>query len=697
MPRLPQSRLTLMLLAVVIAGLTTRVVWHASTTETGWQTLARQVRGSVLVWFEYPPVNVGYRSWADQADFWLDVSDRVQGRYPEDPAMLMMAAQTMREHSIFANSIELRLGYGVPGPTMDLNYLSHHQGNAGVPPGEEFHQKCRQRRLELALRAAECEPENLIWWRMVAWLIRPDHPEWETVLQQCAAHDPENAYYDYLAAIFYWNQGGSYSSRGQQGRKLDFATGLSIHDADRFQKGVEAFERGLAKPLLNSGEWDQVREFNRGEIYRFINAAGLTIDERPMDFEVSVGQGIRQNPWRVPIVTEILRWQSARAFQLATAEQTEAALEQLRQADRLLEQLNHEGPYPESSHDWGPIQQFVPFVRYEVARRPEVTIDKERRDRFALEARQAEQAYQLWFGTLKEDRNRQEATGPQWPEPLHERYPWINILVGILPSLIPPLLLFALVTAALARGSGGNILAGPAWWLRGVLFLLCLTLSLVLFGLAPAAVLPPIITAWILSLTVIFSPLIVLTVLAVRSFRGGAKLTDLFVSIAICGAIFWLFRFTRMNVADANRTFPFYLEIPQNVFWLRRSEVPFGTLWLVAIEWTVYQGPWLAIAAWLAILAAWQLRPEAWRTSTVTQPPSWRDRFASVSWPLATSSLALGAVLMAIYLSLAPAIIHDVESVYQFQTGPLDDPAQYMADREAEFQAIKQKILQAGA
>src|SRR5690606_2473370 len=98
--------------------------------------------------------------------------------------------------------------------------------------------------LELAGTAARLEPANIHWWRYYAQLLArcsrfsddltPRDPDWVTVLDECARHDPDNALYDYLAARFFWDAAAEVDYSGA-------TAPLLINDTDIFRQGIRRF------------------------------------------------------------------------------------------------------------------------------------------------------------------------------------------------------------------------------------------------------------------------------------------------------------------------------------------------------------------------------------------------------------------------------------------------------------------------
>ena len=79
--------------------------------------------------------------------------------------------------------------------------------------------------------------------------VRPRSRDWLAVLNECALHDPDNALYDYLAAMFLWNEAGavdlSFTQRWPEGELT-----VTAKDKQLFEQGLRQFESGQTKKYL---------------------------------------------------------------------------------------------------------------------------------------------------------------------------------------------------------------------------------------------------------------------------------------------------------------------------------------------------------------------------------------------------------------------------------------------------------------
>lgn len=298
------AHLLLALFLVVVLILGARLAWVASTTETGWQTLGLSWYNAALGCIGLEREPIGDREPAEQADIWLREVDRVLQAHPDDARIAMGAAWMLdspgtgflRKHTQFDSSFRPFI----------MPKLDHEAIARAV---DRFEAGCATRCLELAARATELQPENVDWWRMRALLLfptdyfyyygapAPRRPDWLTTLDECARHDPDNALYDYLAALQLWKTAGTYDWDDN----FEVCV-LKLDSPDRFAEGVARFDQAQRKKYLAVGQpaLPAVAEFLR-------HARQPRVEEANVGFERHAfgrAQGL---------VIDLRRWQQARA------------------------------------------------------------------------------------------------------------------------------------------------------------------------------------------------------------------------------------------------------------------------------------------------------------------------------------------------------------------------------------------------
>ena len=191
--------------------------------------------------------------------------------------------------------------------------------DAGVRRAEDaFELRCKEHCLDLTDRATKLDPANAEWWRIRALLLwrhsrysyeeSPRCLDWSEVLNECATHDPDNALYEYLATQFYWESSAEIDFTDDDAR-------LIVKDAERFQLGVDCFERGQDKPLFAVGD-DSL-----SAVLQFLNNSRLTA---PAHEPVVNSRGIHLR--RSRLLTDVTRWQDLRAGAAAVAGNFSSAL-----------------------------------------------------------------------------------------------------------------------------------------------------------------------------------------------------------------------------------------------------------------------------------------------------------------------------------------------------------------------------------
>jgi hypothetical protein len=152
------------LLVAMLAG---RLLWIASRTETGFETLRAQWVDAVRELAFRPRVPVSQREPIEQAEFWRGKLDRVLEAAPQDAELAMGAALVLDSPTTgyIGRYIRRIHSYPVGGPTPDLDHDGIKQAN------DAFEHECKTRCLELAARATQLVPTNLDCWRLRALLL----------------------------------------------------------------------------------------------------------------------------------------------------------------------------------------------------------------------------------------------------------------------------------------------------------------------------------------------------------------------------------------------------------------------------------------------------------------------------------------------------------------------------------------------
>lgn len=195
-----------LLVFVVVAVLTLRLIVVVSSSPAGWRSLRNDWEDQVLRLLDRT-TSIGEEPPAVQAHYWLDQINKIPTTQT-DPQVALGAAWMLADpqYGFLKRNIT---------SSQDLLNLSENLFEIRDQSEAEYRALCRAACLEQAAIATRLAPENVDFWRQRALLLfaitdeserEPTTADWLPVLETCAAHDPENALYDYLAAIMFYQQ-----------------------------------------------------------------------------------------------------------------------------------------------------------------------------------------------------------------------------------------------------------------------------------------------------------------------------------------------------------------------------------------------------------------------------------------------------------------------------------------------------------
>jgi|GEM_PF-2943101 len=235
----------LLLGVLVLLGL--RLVVAVSSTPAGWRSFRndwedqglRLLGRTTSIGAETPPV---------QAQYWLDQISRIPATQT-DPQVALGAAWMLAEpqYGFVKRNIK---------SNQDLQAWSETIFDTFERSQAEFLAISRAACLEQAALATRLAPKNVEFWRQRALLLfvvsenserELSTADWLQVLEEGAAHDPENALYDYLAAIQFYQQSA------EPVWDEEYRVTLKITNPRIYAQAEQRLQTGLKKPTLDVG------------------------------------------------------------------------------------------------------------------------------------------------------------------------------------------------------------------------------------------------------------------------------------------------------------------------------------------------------------------------------------------------------------------------------------------------------------
>lgn len=263
-----RRRLLSCLICLLMVVLVARLIPAVTASEGGWHGYLRDwIRAACLtIGISRPRLD----EWEphDQGAFWLREVRRIKGA--DQDSQLARGAAWMLD-----------------SPQYGFKNLHRRIGNSGYTEIDErtitllehgFETSYREQCLHQIDLASKLDPANVDVWRAKAQLLF--HPfetrePWQarrldclSVLDECARHDPQNALYDYLAALFLWSH-----SATSEFIDSDKGWRLTVQNVDEFQSGNRRLKSGLAKPYLRFGASDYVA------VQQFLNQSLVPRDD----------------------------------------------------------------------------------------------------------------------------------------------------------------------------------------------------------------------------------------------------------------------------------------------------------------------------------------------------------------------------------------------------------------------------------
>jgi len=632
----------------------------------------------------YEPVHK--REPPAQAEFWLPEVDRVLRAHPNDSRLVMGAALTLDNAGAEFLSKHLKTIRTIPGigpiPELEREEIRRAQ--------DAFEKQCRKRCLALAARATELDSANAEWWRLRALLLwrnslysydeAPRDPNWPTILEQCARHDPGNALYDYLATFFDW----------EANAEMDFSGGndrLVVKDAEGLQRGVDCFLSGQSKPYLAVGDagFSAVAEF-------------LQHTRTPLFVQLEAVNSRSTYLRRSGLLRRVWRWQRLRAHEKASAGDVEGALALERQNLHMISQYTNAG----ASNAYDQVAMACKVATAETMR----TLARKYKD--ALTASELQEILALHENAMLEQKvieqaSRELAKGKKQPRVAFQftvagTTLMVWMIVGVAPALVVVLILAGLGAIILSRVATDDTVPVVRPFGQVVALLAAMCVTFVAFGLAPAGIISRDVQAWFFTVLLMLTPIVPASWVVWHWLRRRAfkfSLRAMLISVSLLCVLFGFVSFTRPD-ADSFGDFPFDLSIPVRD-WEGLDGNSFGKAippekrWFWAmIQWPAYHGHYLTVAVWAGfVVALYSLKVRKMRRQTVAAVWNLSKRLGGLFRSLGKPALVLSALTLMTYFALAPTIVRHVEQEFQQKIAFARDPESHWTKVETAVRKIR--------
>jgi len=252
--RLP---LLILLLACLLLGL--HLAWRLTGSATGFTYQAQAWVDAGVALLGIDDRTIGRQHPPRQAEFWLREIERIPETQSDSQIALgaawMLDSPQLEYITLLLQQKPAEERFGLP---QRMQYEINRELAAELE--DEFEAACGKACAAQIDQAIALDPNNLDAWRAKAMFAfrprtlvaeyEPRVPEWRTVLRECAKHDPDNALYDYLAALQLWETSAEVNLEFEQESEK---YSIDIHDQQSFQEADAHFAAGAEKPFLKFG------------------------------------------------------------------------------------------------------------------------------------------------------------------------------------------------------------------------------------------------------------------------------------------------------------------------------------------------------------------------------------------------------------------------------------------------------------
>jgi len=667
-------------------------LWYiAAHAETGYQSLSAPWWHATAGLVRDSQQDMGLRPPAEQAEYWLQETERVLRDHPRDAALAMGAAWMLDSPDPGFRFMYLRAIRRIGGgsfPQIDESGIK----NAAA----EFENLCRDRCLELGRTATDLDGSNVSWWRLHALLLfneslfsyksLPRDTQWRSILDECARRDPDNALYDYMAAKWLWDHSAKEGLSGDE-------VFMVIEDEQRFEEGVSLFERGQAKPFLAVGDDG------------FTAAAAFLYESRqPRSGHVSLVNNRLIRYRTTGMLRSLWQWQNYRAEAAAKAGQVRHALDLHQQNIHVLEQSAQVG----SSMAFAtvPLHSMVTTAdaMQNLAIEHPQAVEEVTKDRVLRQRHQALMRREVVRrAALLLPQNRARAAS-RWPRPGDTIVLIAALVTAIFPPAVLVLLAFSITAILAGRWLEAKSIRLVGWIGNSLATAVAFAITAVFFGLCPAEIISPSVQSWVFSFLLVVLPILVAGLLvwsSIRKRRFRFSMRAMMLSVlALCLILGLLSLLGLPRSTDID--FPFELAVPARAgdfapltsSWLGETFRHAELRWYWAfIQWAAYGGQFWTMLLWgmlIVFISLWYSR----QLPCHGVPVTFRYRLGGVCRSLGKPALVMAAILFLAYLVAAAHTLTVIEDTFQQGIAFTRNPQEYWARVDAAVRSVETDDVQ---
>ncbi|WP_417388154.1 hypothetical protein [Gimesia sp.] len=456
-----------LLLVGVLVLLSLRLVYVVSNSPAGWRSLWDDWEDQALCLLDRT-TSIGEEMPPIQAQFWLDQISRIPATQT-DPQVALGAAWMLTDpqYEFLTRKIASK---------RDLQELSEGYDDRFHQSQAEYRSICRAVCLEQAAIATRLDPENVEFWRQRALLLfatrkdseRKPYPEdWLQVLEAAAAHDPENALYDYLAALQFYQQ-----SAETDWDEEDQLT-LIITDPQIYAQAEQRLQAGLKKTTLDIGTstWSATLVF-------------LKQTSLPLGDQIKAAEGRNASFAAISFAAQLQRW----LINVSNSDLRQQMYEKvIRNADhqlRIAEQLTGPQNFYEQTFFKYTFRTSGLGQLFQVLQVHPESFTSAKTEKLKQDLYQAWMQRKIYMEALDRYHQRRKS------QPVG-----IGVLAALLTGLCEPFMLFLLPLSLLmilaVRLIGQPVDSStprPGWWRTLIAWFAGVSLSLFIWGVIPADV-----------------------------------------------------------------------------------------------------------------------------------------------------------------------------------------------------------------